>query len=226
MTNMEEAPPPPPPPPVEETPRLFMTPHLSKRKDGLCPSLYHHQSSAKPVKDKPGQISRPYQTNSGLLLQVKAKDSVPREVIELQTLVDRVNTALKDAVKNEDGVTALRFKPEGCVWKMNFEDEVAALSYRMEVICKANEGPGVTVYVMECLMIPLVPIDPDPLAPPVKGYKEAKAVFDKISLDVRKAVVRLEFPEFPEGCKGTPFRDVYQLNARVSNDCTRVISFN
>jgi hypothetical protein len=28
--------------------------------------------------------------------------------------------------------------------------------------------------------------------------------------------VRLEFPEFPEGCKGRAFREVYQLNARVS----------
>jgi hypothetical protein len=37
-------------------------------------------------------------------------------------------------------------------------------------------------------------------------------------LQVRKAIVKLEFPEFPEGCKGKPFRDVYQLNARVSNE--------
>ena len=40
--------------------------------------------------------------------------------------------------------------------------------------------------------------------------------FDDIALDVRKALVRVEFPVFPEGCQGKTFREVYQLNARVS----------
>jgi calcium/calmodulin-dependent protein kinase I len=47
------------------------------------------------------------------------------------------------------------------------------------------------------------------------GYKEAKACFDFTALQVRKGVVRCEFVEFPEGCKGSAFREVYQLNARV-----------
>ena len=51
---------------------------------------------------------------------------------------------------------------------------------------------------------------------PMKGFREAKSSFDFLVLQVRKAVVKLEFPEFPEGCKGRPFREVYQLNARVS----------
>jgi hypothetical protein len=45
---------------------------------------------------------------------------------------------------------------------------------------------------------------------------DAKAVFEMLSIAVWKAVVRLEVPEFPEGCKGVAFREVYQLNARVS----------
>lgn len=43
-----------------------------------------------------------------------------------------------------------------------------------------------------------------------------KKVFDEVALDVKKAVVRCEMPEFPEGCKGRQFREIYQLNARVS----------
>ena len=41
--------------------------------------------------------------------------------------------------------------------------------------------------------------------------------FGDIELDVRKALVRVEFPVFPEGCKDKTFREVYQLNARVSS---------
>ena len=41
--------------------------------------------------------------------------------------------------------------------------------------------------------------------------------FDEISLDLRKSLVRVEFPLFPEGCQGKTFRQVYQLNARVSS---------
>ena len=43
----------------------------------------------------------------------------------------------------------------------------------------------------------------------------AKA-FGEICLDVRKALARVEFPAFPEGCGERTFREVYQLNARVS----------
>ena len=42
-----------------------------------------------------------------------------------------------------------------------------------------------------------------------------KKFFDEVVLDVKKAVVRCEMPEFPEGLKGNIFRDIYQLNVRV-----------
>lgn len=44
-----------------------------------------------------------------------------------------------------------------------------------------------------------------------------KKMFDEFALSVKKAIVRCEFPEFPEGCKGRPFREVYQLNARLKS---------
>ena len=46
--------------------------------------------------------------------------------------------------------------------------------------------------------------------------------FEEFTLDIKKAVVKCEFPEFPEGCKGRPFREVYQLNARVSSSSLSV----
>lgn len=41
--------------------------------------------------------------------------------------------------------------------------------------------------------------------------------FMNVVLDVKKALIRVEFPLFPEGCKDKTFREVYQLNARVSH---------
>ncbi|KAL7447563.1 hypothetical protein ACHAXS_010366 [Conticribra weissflogii] len=41
--------------------------------------------------------------------------------------------------------------------------------------------------------------------------------FDHIGLDIRKALVRVEFPVFPEGCKDKTFREIYQLNARLKS---------
>jgi len=41
--------------------------------------------------------------------------------------------------------------------------------------------------------------------------------YGDMALDVRKALVRVEFPVFPEGCKDRTFREVYQLNARLKS---------
>jgi hypothetical protein len=210
-------------PPPKSTPKVYMTPHLAKRKDGLCPSLLQNHSSAKPVKDKPGHTYKPYQTNSKLLLQIKDRDGVPREVNELQTLIDVVNKSLKAhiALESDPTVEGLKFKPEGCVWKMEFHSsfEEACDDYRMEVICSANESEQEgTIYVIDCIMIPKKAVDPSPLVPPLPGFKDAKIAYDKVMFSVRKAVVRLEFPDFPEGCKGKAFKEVYQLNARVRQD--------
>jgi hypothetical protein len=205
---------PPGPPKSSATPRLYLTPQLTKRKDGLCPSLLHQVV----ITDKPGHVSKPYQTSSTLLLQVKEREGVAREVTELQTLVDVINKALKSASKPDQGIAGVSFKPEGCLWKITFDPSLpCAKTYKIEVICSANSGGGkLTNYLINTVLVPRVPVDPNPLAPAVEGFSEAKEIFDALALKVRKSIVRLEFPAFPEGCKGVPFRDVYQLNARVS----------
>lgn len=203
------------PGPPKSSPKVYMTPQLAKRKDGLCPSLMQKVEK----KEKLGYVTKPYQTNSGLLLQVKEKEGVPKEITELQTLVESLNKALKSAVKPDQGIAGVTFKPEGCVWKVMFDPSLngAASSYKIEVVCSANSAGGnSTNYLIDTVLVPRVTVDPNPLAPPLDGFKEAKEVFDAIALKVRKSIVRLEFPSFPEGCKGVAFRDVYQLNARVS----------
>jgi hypothetical protein len=206
---MEQAPP--------GAPELYLTPQLKKRRDGLCPSLFLSSAPAKPV---PGGVSKVYRTNSNLLLQVPEREGVSAEVSELQTLVESVTKGLKAVIGPTKEVAVMDFTPQGSRWNLAFGGggklADAADNYRIEVICKANEVEGVTNFVLDTLLLPQGEADPNPLAPPMKGYREAKQAFDNIAIAVRKGVVRLEFPEFPEGCKGKAFREVYQLNARVS----------
>lgn len=213
---------PPAPPGGATTPKLYMTPHLSKRKDGLCPSLMHDFRMSQIPKEKPGFLQKSYQTNSGLLLQIKDKPGIPRDMMELQTLIEVINKALKIAAKSnaEALLSSLRFKPEGCIWKMEFHPDLGYCheTYRIEVVCHAGDGEhDKTIYCIDTVLIPKKPVDPNPLAPPLPGFQEAKTAFDRIAIVVRKSIVRLEFPEFPEGCKDKQFRDLYQLNARVSD---------
>lgn len=234
------------PPPPAETPRLYLTPQIAKRKDGVCPTLLQPlPPGSKPPKPKPGHQSNPYTTNSGLLLNVKEIDGIPRDVMELQTIIEAVKKVLKaEVTTTEDNapvVANLKLKAEGCVWMLNFHPNVgngAVKNYRMEVVCSANAeevsngstngGGGGTTYVIDTLLVPKVWPPPvcdgddsekkcaDDADPPL-GYKEAKAAYEKVVYAVRKAVVRLEFPEFPEGLEknGLLFRECYQLNARV-----------
>jgi hypothetical protein len=204
------------PPSVSATPNLYMTPHLAKRKDGLCPSLLIYQGVKK---DKPGFVSKQYQTNSNCLLQINERTGVPREVLELQTIVESINEVMKVVSQPGTGIGNVTFKHQGSIWKLALDPELngASKSYKIEVTCLATSlGGEKTNYVIDTVMVPRTSIDPDPLAPDLPGFNEAKEILDSLALKVRKSIVRLEFPSFPEGCKGVPFRDVYQLNARVS----------
>ena len=52
-----------------------------------------------------------------------------------------------------------------------------------------------------------------------RGYM--KNAMEWVSFAIRRSMARSMFPQFPEGCQGKPFREVYQLNKKVSD----VISF-
>jgi len=166
----------------------------------------------------PGGMNKPYRTNSILLLQVQEREGISREVIELQTIIESVHNTLGKVVSPNGDIVSLEFLPKGCSWRMELNSALndADQNYWLEVTAYANEVQGVTNYMVDTMLKLKGEYDPNPMAPPLKGYREAKQTFDFLALQVRKSIVRLEFPEFPEGCKGKPFREVYQLNARVS----------
>lgn len=209
------------PAPPPGTPQVFMTPQIAKRKDGLCPSLLDLNDPTRAIKPS-GGLNKPYRTNSKLLLQLRAQNN---EAIETKGIVEAIHKTLAEITKPKEDIVSLDFNPQGSIWTLNFSPNLneADANYRLEVVLFANDVYGVINYVTDVMLMPKAGADPNPLAPPLKGFREAKEVFDSVALSVRKAVVRLEFPEFPEGCKGRAFREVYQLNARVS--CCLVLKF-
>lgn len=202
-----------------KSPKLYLTPQIEKRRDGLVPSLMTDTEDKNSSKRETAgsQTSKRYRTNSKLLLQIKELEGQSRETVELGTLIGAVQTSLYDAVEEEEDFQNVDFSPKGCIWRLEFAPTTEAEeSYRIEVICLANEVAGVVNYTIDTILTPKDGTDPNPLSPP-KGAKEAKQSFENLALRIRKSVVALEFPEFPEGCKGRAFREVYQLNARLKS---------
>jgi hypothetical protein len=137
---------------------------------------------------------------------------------ELQKIVDSIATTLEELVDRDSGtkdLASMKFQATGCMWALEFNPSLRASSHMLEVVCSAceegaNQG---NAYIVDSSLV----CKDEGASQSTTGFKEAKASFDYVALQVRKAVVRCEFPDFPEGCKGIPFRDVYQLNARVSD---------
>lgn len=205
------------PPPPPGTPQVYMTPQLQKRRDGLAPSLL--ELAERETHDPKTSLLKSYQTSSKFLAKSVVNCVDVDDSQELQAIVDSIATTLEELVDRNSGtkdLASLKFQATGCKWTLEFNPSLRAESHMLEVVCLAcSEGTanqGIT-YIVDTILAPKKP----GASQSGSGFKEAKNTFDFVSLQVRKAVVKCEFPEFPEGCKGTPFRDVYQLNARVSS---------
>jgi len=195
-----------------------MTPQLSKRRDGLCPSLLGDgHISATNSKNGNGHaaITKSYQTNSKYLNE-DIRD-LENDGDELKYITDSVNRYLRDVVdekKHSTDLVSMKFQPKGCTWWIEINPNIGAPNYMITVKVLAKAGHGrTTTYVVDTN---LVGKDSKSIASTsLPGFREAKATFEMTALVVRKGVVKCEFPDFPEGCKGRAFREVYQLNARV-----------
>jgi hypothetical protein len=210
--TMSAPPPPPPAPHLGESKQLYLTPILKKRKDGLAPTLLRERQS-----DNGSALSKSYRTSSFLLHSLRG--CAGDEAAELQAIVVSVQETLEDLEGPDRDYVGLDFTPQGCSWVLGLSPALgsgADKSYYIEITCAARSLPGAnnTAYEVTTSLVPKLK-NVDPKSPQLKGFREAKAAFDFLVLQVRKTVVKIEFPEFPEGCKGRPFREVYQLNARV-----------
>jgi hypothetical protein len=199
--------------------KIYMTPQLAKRKDGLCPSLLldGHIPPANTKSNGLTAITKPYQTSSRFLnQQIRELDN---DAEELKFITDSIQDFLSEFIdekKKSTDLVSLKFKPKGCLWVMEFNANIGAPDYQIQVMCLAKSGgSNATTYVVDTNLVGKSAKSVGSQTLP--GFKEAKACFESTALVVRKAVVKCEFPEFPEGSKGKAFREVYQLNARVSS---------
>lgn len=200
---------------------VYLTPQIekqAKRREGLCPSLLHHDH-VRLSQSKTGNglaaVTKSYQTNSKYLNSViRDQESDAEELQFIIKTVDKYLGKIVDEKKKKMDIVGLKFKPKGCTWILEINSDIGAPDYMITVVCYAKgEGHGVTTFVLDTS---LVGKSSDMInSTTLPGFKEAKSVLEFAALTVRKGVVRCEFPVFPEGLKGKTFREIYQLNARV-----------
>ena len=202
-------------PPPPDSPQIYMTPQLQKRRDGLAPSLL--QLHTREHQDSKTSLVKSYQTSSKYLATSVVNCVDVDDSKELQKIVDSIASTLEQLTDRDTGskeLASVKFQATGCKWTIDFNPSLRADNQMLEIVCYAcsdqNPRNGNT-FIVDTSLVPKRPGS----SAGSHGSKEAKASFDYVALQIRKAVVKCEFPDFPEGCKGIPFRDVYQLNARV-----------
>ena len=191
-----------------ETPALYLTPQLEKRRDGLAPKFFDLNKQVDM--NSKTDLTKAYRTSSKYL------NSDGNVEHELQRIIDSITDTLQTLVDpaGKKDLIKITFEPKGCTWNLRFNPNLRAEAFQLLVVCSCcPEDSQNVAFVVETT---LVPKSDAVQGQNELGFKEGKATFDFVALQVRKAVVMCEFPDFPEGCKGKPFRDIYQLNARVS----------
>ena len=197
---------------------VYVDDQIGARDDGLCPTKLSDDFTGSLSKISDTFIEA-CQTNSHLMNHDvrEAKNTST----ELEFLCKAISRHIIENVDEEDCKTvliSLDFEAEGCVWKMDVNPELAlpGLQIQVRLLAKADEAVG-TIWVAQTYMVDTKSTYSGPLSKSqLKKLGIARIIVEQTSLVIRKAVLRCEFPEFPEGCKGTLFKEVYKLNAKVS----------
>jgi hypothetical protein len=208
---------------------LHLDAQINARDDGLCPTKLadDYTVSATHVSDA---FVVACQTNSQLLNRhVRDKNNTSAELEFICQSISRHIIENVDEVERKSALISLDFEIEGCVWKMDLNPDLATpgLQVQVKLLARADKALGM-IWVTQTYMVDTKSTTKyfQPLSrTQFKKMGVAKLVVEQTSLVIRKAVLRCEFPEFPEGCKGRSFKEVYKLNAKVSRriSCTNVI---
>jgi calcium/calmodulin-dependent protein kinase I len=185
---------------------FFLSPEIEKRGDELCPSRLREDYSCADAINQTSTFVTRQQTSSGYLNP--AVRSLLNNAMEIEFISSSVSDALNEAVGDENLLSDVSFEPKGCIWTMNLN---SSPDHQIRAVCCAREQGQITItYVVETNLL-----DKASGSIVSTGSKETQADFDLISHIVGKAVVRCEFPDFPEGCKDIKFKEVYKLNAKL-----------
>jgi hypothetical protein len=192
--------------------QVYITPEIEKRPDELCPSLLTETYSSTEVAKEPAELMRSYETNSRYLSPLirDLKDNS----LELEYIYQSIDNTLKAIVDEEQPLSKMHFQPKGCKWTMALNPNLGASDYRLRVtLLGRGAQENTTTFVVQTTL--LNKVTAQIASSSEEGLTEAKPVFEQTALLVRKAVVKCDFPEFPEGGKARGFKEVYKLNAKV-----------
>jgi hypothetical protein len=134
--------------------------------------------------------------------------------LELEYIYQSIDNALKGIVDEEQPLSKMHFQPIGCKWTIALNPDLGAPDYRLRVtLLGRGARENTTTFVVQTTL--LNKVTAEIASSSEEGLAGAKLVFEETALLVRKAVVKCEFPEFPEGGKARGFKEVYKLNAKV-----------
>lgn len=196
---------------------FYSNPEINARDDGLCPTRLPD--------DYTGSInpSDEYiiycQTNSKLLNhEIQAKDDAS---VELEFICESISRFVMENVDEEEqnsALISLDFDIDGCIWKMGMNPSVSQPGVEVQVTLLArNDKVAGRLWVTETCLVDVNDGGSIMMKSQLKDLPLAKATLEQTALVIRKAVVRCEFPEFPEGGKGRAFKEVYKLNAKLKS---------
>jgi hypothetical protein len=213
------------PPPPEVTGEFYLTPALEQRPDNLCPQLLDPNYTSCMSDDNGGvwfsRTTAMYRTNSTFLN--RSVQRLKDDSLELEFITNSITEFLRNLGMNDGNVTGMEFFAQGCTWVLELSDKLGTSNYQIHVSCFARRETDTetTTFIVATSLFDKE--DKSLASSSLPGFKEAKETFDRTALAVRKAVVKCEFPRFPEGLKVIPsnreaklFKEVYKLTAMVS----------
>jgi hypothetical protein len=195
---------------------FYSNPEIDARDDGLCPTKLPHDYTGSLVSMEELIIS--FETNSQLLnREIREKNDASAELEFLCESISKFVLENVDEEEHKSALISLDFEIEGCIWKVDLNPNLAAPGLQIHVTLLAKDGGDKgTIWVAQCC---LVDVNDDELImskSEVKTHPTARAALEQTALVIRKAMIKCEFPEFPEGGKDRRFKEVYKLNAKVS----------
>ncbi|KAG7345519.1 serine/threonine protein kinase [Nitzschia inconspicua] len=213
------------PPPPEVTGEFYLTPALEKRPDHLCPQLLDPNYTSCMSDDNGGvwfsRTTAMYRTNSKFLNRSVQK--LNDDSLELEFITGSIMEFLRDLGMNDDNIIGMEFFAEGCTWVLELNPKLGTPNYQIHVSCFARreEDTNTTTFIVATSLFDKE--EKSLASSSLPGFKDAKDTFDLTALTVRKAVVKCEFPTFPEGLRVIPesgeaklFKEVYKLRSMIS----------
>jgi hypothetical protein len=223
------------PPPPEVTGELYLTPELEMRPDGLCPQLLDKSYTSCMSDDNGGvwfsRITGMYRTNSQFLNSSVRK--LNDDSLELEFITGSITEFLRQLGMKDPHIVGMEFFAKGCTWTLDLNPDLGTPNYQIHVTVFARREPKIqldddtspertatTTYIVATSLFDKE--DKSLASTKMPGFAQAKETFDQTVLAVRKAVVKCEFPRFPEGLRVVPstgkaklFKEVYKLKAMV-----------